>query len=74
LLFSLYCIIKKPQKDVSCLTRTPCSFGCITRALHIYSCPRNGYGDCLVMKAAERQLEIKGMVAPAEMVLLDFLF
>lgn len=69
---TLYRLIKKPEKDVCCLTRTPCTFRRVTRALHIYSRPCNGNVNRLVMDAAERDREVRSMLAPAKVVFLHF--
>ena len=68
----IYCLIKKPEKDVCCLTRTPGTFRRITRVMRVYSCPCNGNGDCLVMGAAERDREVLSMFLSAKVVLLEF--
>jgi hypothetical protein len=66
-------LIKKPEKDVCCLTRTSCPFRRITRALHVYSCLCNGSGNCLVMGTAERDREVGSMLATAKMVVFNIL-
>jgi hypothetical protein len=65
------CIIKKPEKDVCRLTRTPRSFSPVTGLLHAYSSPCNGNGDCFVMDTTEGNREVCSVFTSTKMVFLD---
>jgi hypothetical protein len=71
--FKLDCIIKKPEKDVCGLTRTPCALRRITRVLHVYLCPCNSDGDRFVMGSAERNREVRCMELTTEVMFFQIL-
>lgn len=67
------CIFKKPEKDIRSHTGASCSFPHITGLLHAHSRPCNGYGDRFMMDAAKGNREVRSMVTPAKMVLLNII-